>query len=175
MAEPYLGQIIAVGFNFAPAGWELCKGQSLPIDQNQALFQLIGTSYGGDGVTTFNLPDLQGRLEVSQGQAQGRSNYVLGNAGGAETVTLTAAQNAAHSHPLMASAATGTTTTPDSTMALANNSASQVDMYDKVAPTTALKSDSITSTTTGGPHENRQPYLVINYIIAVAGQFPPHP
>lgn len=175
MADPYLGQIIAVGFNFAPLGWELCKGQALPIAENPALYQLIGTTYGGDGLTTFNLPDLQGRLEVSQGQAQGRSNYIVGQPGGSENVTLTAAQNAGHSHSLMASAQTGTTTTPDSTMALANNSASQVDMYDKVAPTTALKSDSITSTGSGGPHENRQPYLVINYIIAVAGQYPPQP
>jgi microcystin-dependent protein len=173
MAEPFLGQIIAVGFNFAPIGWELCQGQLLPIDQNPALYQLIGTTYGGDGATTFALPNLCGRVAISQGQGPTLSNYSVGQLAGSETVSLTAGQNAAHIHQLMASSQTGSTITPDSTMALASNSAPDVNMYAHVAPTTALQSYSITPAIGAGmPHENRQPYVTVNYIIATAGQFP---
>jgi microcystin-dependent protein len=174
MSDPYLGQIIAVGFNFAPVGWELCQGQLIPIAQYQALYQLIGTTYGGDGQSTFALPDLRGRVAISQGQGPGLSNYVIGQFSGSESVTVTAAQNAAHAHPLLASSQTGTSITPNSTSALAAGSATEVSVYDKVAPTTSLAPGSITSSGSGGPHENRQPYVTINYIIATAGQFPPH-
>lgn len=173
MSNPYLGQIIAVGFNFAPVGWELCQGQLLPIAQNTALYQLIGTTYGGDGQSNFALPDLRGRVAISQGQGPTLSNYTMGQSAGSESVTLTAGQNAAHSHPLMASSQTGTSTTPDNTSALAGSSATQVNMYDKVTPTTSLAPGAITSSGSGGPHENRQPFVTINYIIATAGQFPP--
>jgi microcystin-dependent protein len=173
MSDPYLGQIIAVGFDFAPIGWELCHGQTLPIAQNQSLYQLIGTTYGGDGDNTFGLPDLRGRVAISKGQGPTLSNYTVGQSGGAENVVLTAAQNAAHSHPLLASSQTGTSNTPDGNSALAGGSATQVSIYDKVAPTTSLAPGSITTSGIGGPHENRQPFLTINYIIATNGQFPP--
>jgi len=173
MAEPFLGQVIAVGFNYAPVGWELCQGQILPIAQYQALYQLLGTTYGGDGQSTFGLPDLRGRLAISQGQGPRiANNYVLGQLAGAESVVLSAAQNAAHAHPMMASSQTGTSTTPDNASALAANSAPQVNMYDKVAPATSLAPGSITSSGTGGPHENRQPFMTINYIIATSGRYP---
>jgi microcystin-dependent protein len=173
MAEPFLGQIIAVGFNFAPVGWELCQGQLLPIAQNTALYQLVGTTYGGDGQNTFALPDLRGRVAISQGQGPTLSNYTVGQSAGSESVVLTATQNAAHAHPLMASSQTGTSITPDNTSALAAGSEPKVNVYDKVAPTTSLAPGSITSSGSGGPHENRQPFVTINYIIATAGQFPP--
>ncbi len=102
MSEAYIGQVIAVGFNFAPVGWALCDGSLLPISQNTALFSLIGTTYGGDGVNTFALPDLRGRVAIGQGQAAGLQSYALGQPGGSETVALTAGQFAAHSHAMAA-------------------------------------------------------------------------
>jgi microcystin-dependent protein len=173
MAEPFLGQIIAVGFNFAPIGWKLCDGQLVPIAENQGLFNLIGTTYGGDGQTTFGLPDLRGRVAISQGQATGQPNYTPGQNAGSETVVLTANQTAGHAHTLLASSQKGTTDTPDSTMALAENDQVRVHMYGTVAPNTSLAPASITTTSSSSqPHENRQPYLVINYIIAVEGIYP---
>jgi microcystin-dependent protein len=100
MSEPYLGQVIAVGFNFAPVNWALCQGQLLPISQYTALFQLLGTTYGGDGVSTFGLPDLRGRAALGMGQGSGLQSYVLGQLGGVESVTLTANQFAGHTHAL---------------------------------------------------------------------------
>ena len=173
MSDPYLGQIIAVGFDFAPAGWELCQGQLMSIAQNPALYQLLGTTYGGDGQNTFALPDLRGRVAISRGQGPSLANYIVGQSAGSESVTLTAAQNAAHSHPLLASSQTGTSNTPDDASALAGGSATQVSIYDKVSPNTSLAPGSITTSGAGGPHENRQPFVTINYIIATDGQFPP--
>jgi len=173
MAEPFLGQIIAVGFNFAPIGWKLCDGQLLSIAENPALFNLIGTAYGGDGQSDFGLPDLRGRVAISQGQATGQPNYTTGQIAGSETVILTANQTAGHAHTLLASSQKGTTDTPDNTMALAENDQARVHMYATVAANTSLAPASVTTTATASqPHENRQPYLVINYIIAVEGLFP---
>src|ERR1700753_2853952 len=98
MAEPFLGQVIAVGFNFVPQGWLPCNGTTVPISENQALFALLGTTYGGDGVSTFGLPDLRGRVAVNAGHSTGLSAYAQGQSGGAESVTLSAAQAASHSH-----------------------------------------------------------------------------
>jgi microcystin-dependent protein len=173
MAEPFLGQIIAVGFNFAPLGWELCNGQLITIADNTALFNLIGTTYGGDGQTTFGLPDLRGRVAISQGQGTGQPNYLLGQLAGSETVSLTANENAGHAHPLLTSSHKGTTDTPDSTMALAENDQARVEMYGTVAANTSLAAASITTASGAGqPHDNLQPFLVINYIIAVNGIYP---
>ncbi len=172
MAQPFVGQIIAVGFNFAPNGWFLCDGSTVPISQYDVLYNLIGTTYGGDGVSTFALPDLRGRVAVNQGQGPSLSNYLLGQRSGSENVTLTVGQIGSHSHALMASATTGTSITPGSTMALAPNDQTLVKMYGTVAPNTSLAGSSITPVGGGQPHENRQPFQVINYIIAWAGIYP---
>ena len=112
MSEPFLGEIRLVGFNFAPVGWALCAGQILPINQNTALFSLLGTTYGGNGTTTFALPDLRGRAAVGFGQGPGLSNYDLGQSTGTETVTLTVGHIAAHSHLVAANAASATVLSP---------------------------------------------------------------
>jgi microcystin-dependent protein len=172
MAQPYLGQIMAVGFNFAPVGWFLCNGQTLPIAQYAALYNLLGTTYGGDGVNTFGLPNLCGRVAVNQGQGPGLSSYVLGQTAGTENVTLTANQVGAHAHPLMASQQSGSTATPGPTVALAQNAQTLVEMYGTVAPNTTLAPASIGNAGSSQPHENRQPCLTINYIIAWEGVYP---
>ena len=117
MSQPFFGQVIAVGFNFAPVGWALCQGQLLSIAENSALFKLIGTQFGGDGQTTFGLPDLRGRAALGMGQGPGLQPYVLGQAGGVESVALTPSQFAGHTHALQA-AATATTPTPGSGVVL---------------------------------------------------------
>ncbi len=169
MSQAFLGTIRLVGFNFAPVGWGLCQGQTLSISQNSALFSLLGTYFGGNGQTTFNLPDLRGRVGVGQGQGPGLANYDQGQTGGVETVTLTAAQAPAHSHTLMA-ATNVTAPNPGPSLALGTPAAA-VKLYGAGAPT-ALAPASIGSFGSGGPHENRQPYLGLNYIIALTGIFP---
>lgn len=172
MAQPYIGQIIAVGFNFAPVGWMLCQGQTLSIADNSVLFTLIGTTYGGDGVNTFALPNLCGRVPINQGQGQGLSPYVIGQLAGTENVTLTTNQLGSHTHSLMASSQPGSSNTPGNTVALAQNGQTAVNMYSADAPNTTLSSGSISAVGNSNPHENRQPFLAINYIIAVEGIFP---
>lgn len=172
MAEPYLGQVIAVGFDFAPRGWYSCNGQTLPIAQNQALFALLGTTYGGNGTTTFAVPNLCGRAGVGVGQGAGGSNYVPGEMTGTEQVILLATQTATHTHPLMASGQTATTATPSAATALATSAFTAVSMYGTTAATTTLSPGSVGTTGGSTPHENRQPYQVINYIICAQGIFP---
>ncbi len=172
MSQPFVGQIIAVGFNFAPDGWFPCDGRLLPISQYDVLFALIGTTYGGDGQTNFALPNLCGRVAVSQGNGPGLSPYVMGQQGGAETVTLVAGQNGGHAHPLMASSRTGSTNVPGTGAALAQGGQPLVDVYNPAQPNTALASASVGVAGGGQPHENRQPYLGLNYIIAWSGLFP---
>jgi microcystin-dependent protein len=150
----------------------LCSGQTLPIDQFQALFALIGTTYGGDGVTTFALPNLCGRAAVHQGQGPGLSPYVLGQAAGSESVTLIAAQVGSHGHVLMASQQVGSVATPGPTVALAQNAQTLVNLYGTGAANTTLSPGSIGIAGGSQPHENRQPELTINYIIALEGIFP---
>ena len=173
MAQPFVGQIIAVGFNFAPAGWFLCDGSLQPINQYAALYQLLGTTYGGDGVNTFAVPDLRGRVAMHQGQATGRPAYVQGQVIGSEAVVLQANQLAIHSHTLLTATQAGTTNTPGPGLALAQNAQAAIDMYGTIAPDVALQPASISPPASSGqPHENRQPYQVINYIMAWAGVFP---
>src|SRR2546426_10537790 len=112
MSQPYIGEIRMFGGNFAPAGWAFCNGQQMAIDQNTALFQLIGTTYGGDGQTTFALPDLQSRIPIHQGQGSGLSNYTIGQSGGVESVTLTTNQISAHNHPALCSSVGGNSSDP---------------------------------------------------------------
>lgn len=171
MSQPFVGQIIAVGFNYAPAGWALCQGQLLPISENEALFNLIGTTFGGNGTTDFALPDLRGRAAVGMGQGPGLGSYVLGQPGGVESAALTSAQIGSHTHGLSA-AATATTSTPSSSVVLGTPAATTT-IYATSGTGATLTAGAVSATPGGGlPHENRQPSLTINYIISLFGVFP---
>jgi microcystin-dependent protein len=169
MSEPFVGEIRMFGFNFAPQGWAQCNGQLLPIDQNTALFSLLGTTYGGDGRTTFALPDLRSRVPVGQGQGPGLSSYAEGQAGGAETVTLVAAQMPGHTHPVKASSGPANSDQPGG-RALAR-SASHI-YTAKPDTSTVMNADMLGDAGNSQPHDNIQPYLAVNFCIATAGIFP---
>ena len=173
MAEPYVGEIRVFGGNFAPAGWALCNGQSIAIDQNQALFALIGTTYGGDGMNTFNLPNLQGRSLIHQGTSPTGTTYVEGQSGGAETVTLIPTQLPSHTHGLSGSAVAGTSAAPGPTVAMAATPAGEP-VYDTVAANQVALANQAVSPASGGSgtHDNRQPYLAVTFIISLFGIFP---
>lgn len=172
MSEPYLGEVKLVPYNFAPLGWAFCAGQLMPISQNQALFALLGTNYGGDGQTTFALPDLRGRAAIHVGQGLGLSTYSQGQHGGVESVTLTSGQLPSHRHPVAVSASLGNHSDPTGEH-LATSPLGLGFVYTG-SPNAIMGAD--TSATGGGqPHENRQPYLVLSYIIALEGIFPPRP
>jgi microcystin-dependent protein len=167
MTTPYIGEIRLGGWTFAPAGWALCNGQLVAIDQNPALFQLIGTTYGGDGMNTFALPDLQGRVPLHVG-----TGFVLGQKAGAEQVTLTGTQYPAHPHQFYATLNAGTQPSPPGN-APATLSGGAASAYIQSPATAALAPQSIGPATGGGaPHENRQPYLGLAFIIALTGIFP---
>jgi microcystin-dependent protein len=170
MSEPFVGEIRMFGFGFAPQGWALCNGQLLPISQNTALFSLLGTTYGGDGRTTFALPNMQSRVPVCQGQGPGLSSYAEGQAGGAETVTLAAAQMPGHTHPVKASSSAAGSDQPGG-RALAR-SASHI--YTAEPDTsTVMNADMLGGAGGSQPHGNIQPYLAVNFCIALTGIFPP--
>jgi microcystin-dependent protein len=178
MAEPFLGEIEAFSFSFAPKGWALCAGQLLPINQNQALFALLGTTFGGNGTTTFALPDLRGRIANASGQGPSLGNYDLGQTGGEEshTLALTEMQPSGHSHTVTAknNGATGGTNVPSNAVTLGSGYASEpnspvVNIYGWAAPTVAMGS---LGPAGGQPHENRMPFLGLNYCIALQGIFP---
>jgi microcystin-dependent protein len=163
MSEPFIGQIILVGFNFAPRGWAFCQGQLLSIAQNTALFSLLGTTYGGNGQTTFALPDLRGRVPIGFGQGPGLQNYVLGQTGGQETHTLISNEMPSHNHGLGANSNDAVDSNP------VNNFPAAQGAY----ANTANGQMSPTQLTGGSqPHNNLQPYLVLNYCIALVGIFP---
>lgn len=165
MSEPFIGQIIMFGGNFAPRGWALCDGQILPISQNTALFSILGTTYGGDGRTTFALPDLRGRVPIHAGSGPGLSSYQLGEKGGVERVTLTVQELPSHSHQPRANAQDANSDDPDGAFSAVAN--------ENIYSNTSNVSMSATTNTGGSqPHENRPPYLAINYIIALVGIFP---
>lgn len=168
MAQPYIGEIRMFGGNFAPLGWMFCEGQVLAISQYDTLFSLIGTTYGGDGQTTFALPDLRGRIPVHQGQGPGLTNRVMGEASGVESVTLAENQMPAHSHSLLANS--GEAIMPQPTNNVLGQSHSQT--YRGQTPITALNAAALSSTGSGLPHDNIMPYLCISFIIAVEGIFP---
>lgn len=176
MAEPFIGEIRAFGFNFAPRGWAQCDGQLLPIAQYSALFSLLGTTYGGDGRTTFGLPDLRGRSAVHEGSGPGLIPVQLGQKGGAETTTLSVANMPSHNHVavLHAEAKPGTLRGPAGNMlAIASTGA---DIYTPADPkeNKAMAADSIVVNNTGGGQafNNRDPFQVVNYCIALQGIFP---
>jgi microcystin-dependent protein len=167
VADPFLGEIKMFGGNFAPNGWAMCNGQLLPIVQNSALFSLLGTTYGGDGIQTFALPDLRGRVPLHFGQGPGLSNYSLGDRSGEETVTLNTNQIPAHQHAQPATAAEEGTNRPGSAVPAKGGVYAAATDGTTMAPTTPA----------GGsqPHDNRQPYLGLNFIIALQGIYPPRP
>jgi microcystin-dependent protein len=169
--DAFIGQILMVSFQFAPRGWALCNGQILPIEQNQALFSLLGTTFGGDGIRTFALPDLRGRVPIHQGTdpATGTS-FILGQTGGEEQVTLTISQIPTHTHSLSAESAVGNSNNPSGNVWGAQ---SRLDVYSSSSSAdVAMSSSSISGTGGNLPHDNHSPYLTINYIIALTGVFP---
>ena len=163
MSEPFLAEIRIVGFNFAPRGWAFCDGQILPINQNQSLYSLLGTTYGGDGRTSFALPDLRGRTPIHEGDGHG-----LGQKGGVETVTLTDAEIAAHTHQAKASSIVGDNPTPTGRV-LAQFAAYR---DPEAATMTALRSGTVTNAGGGQAHNNMQPFLTLSFVIALQGLFP---
>jgi len=164
VAQPYVGEIRMFAGNFAPAGWMFCEGQLLPISENETLFQLIGTTYGGDGMSTFALPDMRGRLPIHQG-----NDFILAETGGAEEITLTVSQIPAHSHSLLASGELAQQSNPaNRLLARSTNS----DPYASDPPTIALSAQAIGSIGGNQPHTNFQPYLCVNFIISLFGIFP---
>jgi microcystin-dependent protein len=167
--DNFIGEIILTPFNFAPRSFALCNGQLLPISQNAAMFSLLGTTYGGDGITTFALPDLRGRVGISSGQGPGLSNYNLGDLGGLEGVTLNVNELPSHNHTANAVNSSGTTATPSNTAVWAASSKAD-GIYQKAA----LDTEMFALGDTGGnqPHENRPPILTLNYCIALIGIFP---
>jgi len=171
MSEPFLAEIRMFGFNFAPRGWALCDGQILPINQNQSLFSLLGTTYGGDGRTTFALPDLRSRSPISFGDNPTGSNYTLGQKGGSETVPLATAEMPQHTHAFNVATADATeqraANTNDSVLAKAN-----VDMYVSGPGNTTLIPATISSVGGSQAHNNMQPTLAVNFGIALSGLFP---
>jgi len=171
MAEPFIGQIIMSGFNFAPRGYATCDGQLLSIAQNTALFSLLGTQFGGDGRVTFGLPDLRGRVPVHQGQGPGLTNRVMGEESGQETHTLISTEMPMHNHLFSTTNVSGALGTPNGNF-LAASSDSNVALYRPTADGSALNPQSIGLAGGNQPHNNMQPYLVINFSIALEGIFP---
>jgi microcystin-dependent protein len=172
MADQFVGEIRPFAGNFAPTGWAFCNGQLLPISQNTALFSLLGTYYGGNGISNFGLPNLQERFPMGQGRGPGLSDRFVGDAMGDATVTLLASEIPAHTHELRA-ALSPTTGTPSAAVALAP-AAGGAPMYRTAgANQRALSSASVGAAGSSHPHENRQPYVALNFIIALQGIFPP--
>jgi microcystin-dependent protein len=169
MSNPFIGEIRMFGSNFAPAGWAFCEGQLLPISENDALFNLIGTTYGGDGQSTFGLPDLRGRVPVHQGQSGGSSSYTIGQLAGAEAATLTVNQMPSHRHAFASTAAPGRDTPAGSVLGSPGSGAL---LYAGGATTSTLSASA--NTTVGGnqPHTNLMPYLCTSFIISLFGIYP---
>jgi microcystin-dependent protein len=165
MAQPYVGEIRMFAGNFAPAGWMFCEGQLLPISEYETLFNLIGTTYGGDGQSTFALPDLRGRVPLHQG-----NGFTLAETGGVETVTLTVSQIPAHSHPMLASQNTGNAANPQTNVL--DQMSGAILFYKDQPPTAAMSPSSVGSTGGSQPHNNFQPYLCVDFIISLFGLFP---
>ena len=176
MSDPFVSEISIVGFNFAPRGWALCNGQLIPIPQNTALFSLLGTTYGGDGSTTYGLPNLQDRAPLHPGQGPGLTPRSWGEVGGSNTVTLLASEMPTHSHSASSSSQAGTSNSPASriwakTEALGTDQAH----YAATPPSVAMSPQAIGPVGGGQAHNNMPPYLALNFCIALQGVFPQRP
>ncbi len=179
MSSPFLGQITLFPYNFAPLGWAMCEGQLLSISQNTALFSLLGTQFGGNGTSNFALPDLRGRVPIGQGQGPGLSVYDMGSQQGQESVTLTTATVPAHSHAFPAFAVAATTNAPNGALPAEGQGSGRggafpVNTYSASGTAASLAAaGQVAPVTSGGaPHNNLQPYLTLNWCIALQGIFP---
>lgn len=168
MSIPFVGTIMMFGGTFAPAGWAECNGALLPISENDALFALIGTTYGGDGQVTFGLPDLRGRIPIHQGTGPGLSTYVIGQSSGTETVTLVASQMGGHSHQLQSNNRNGSTNSPSGAIV----AGSATTPYTTAAGDTSFGGSMIGNAGGGQPHENMMPFLTLTFVISLFGVFP---
>ena len=180
MAEPFVAEIRIFPFNFPPRGWAFCNGQLLPISQNTALFSLLGTNYGGDGKSTFGLPNLQGTTPISQGQGPGLSQYFVGENGGSETVTLLTTELPSHTHTASAQTVAATVGDPNGATFAEGNFNNQgvsgpVNFYiaDAATPQTTMSGSMVQPAGSSLPHNNMMPYLTLNFCIALQGVFPP--
>jgi microcystin-dependent protein len=172
MADPFVAEIRIFGFNFAPKGWAFCNGQLLPISQNTALFSLLGTTYGGDGKSTFALPNLQGNAPMHPGQGPGLSQHDLGEMGGSNSVTLLDSEMPSHTHTMRGSLDDADVAIPQPTRSLAKASAN---LYSPNGGTSPLAGQALAFAGGSLPHNNMQPYLTLNFCIALQGVFPPRP
>jgi microcystin-dependent protein len=173
MANPFVAEIRIFPFNFAPVGWAMCNGQLLPISQNTALFSLLGTTYGGNGSSNFALPDLQGSAPMAPGQGPGLSNRDLGESGGSKTVTLLESEMPAHSHPAGCNSGAGSNGSPAKRVwAASTGGTTPPPFYSDAAPTVHMRGSALRSTGGNQPHNNLQPYLTLNFCIALQGVFP---
>jgi microcystin-dependent protein len=168
MSQPFLGTIMMFAGNFAPAGWAECNGALLPIAENDALFALIGTTYGGDGQVTFGLPDLRGRIPIHQGTGPGLSTYVVGQQAGSETVTLVANQMGGHTHQLQSSSGNGSANSPAGAIV----AGSALTPYTTSTGNTSFGPSMIGAAGGNQPHENMMPFLALTFVIALFGIFP---
>jgi microcystin-dependent protein len=171
MSESYVGEIRPFAGNFAPAGWAMCDGSLLSISENQVLFTLIGTTYGGNGQTTFGLPDLRGRALIHQGTAPGLSSYTIGEQLGAETVSVSVGQMAGHIHSFAGTTTGGNASAPAATVGLAATPTG-FPIYEATGTPVALSTRAVAMTGGSQPHNNRQPFLAITYIISLFGIYP---
>jgi microcystin-dependent protein len=171
MSDPFVAEVRIVGFNFAPKGWAFCNGQLLPISQNTALFSLLGTTYGGDGRSTFGLPNFQGSVGIQEGQGNGLNYYSLGEIGGSSSVTLLQSEIPSHTHNVL------TALDPGDTNVMTGNAISRssgASVYSNAASPVVTMNQMMVGVSGGSqPHNNMQPYLTLNYIIAMQGIFPP--
>lgn len=174
MADQFVAEIRIFGFNFAPTGWAQCNGQLLPISQNTALFSLLGTVYGGNGQSNFALPNLQGAVPIAAGQGPGLSLYGLGEAGGSAAITLLESEMPSHPHTITAATTPlGTVAVPSTTVSYAR--ASSGNPYGTTGTATTMATATLAPSGGGLPHDNLQPYCVLNYCIALQGIFPARP
>lgn len=171
MSTNFVGEIRLFGGNFAPAGWAFCDGALLAISENETLFNLIGTTYGGDGQTTFALPDLRGRAPLHSGSGGG-SSYLIGQSGGVEQVTLTSNQIPTHTHPALGSTDVATTSQVSGNVLASVSAAGTVNAYGVLTPLTPLSASSLQNVGGSQPHDNMQPFLCVSYIISLFGIFP---
>lgn len=169
MSDSYLGEIRMFAGSFPPNGWAFCNGQLMPISENDTLFNLIGTTYGGDGQETFGMPNLQGRVPMHQGAGPGLSSYQLGETGGVEGVTLSNNQTPNHAHPFVAAKDSATGSTPVGNLL---GDSPSIQLYVETAPNTPLSAQAVTFQGGSQPHDNLQPYLAVNFIISLFGIYP---